>query len=362
MTDAAIRQRRLQNHRLSGPPCGAPEETVAWLTAVQAQDYAGAKWALALRTHGIRDDDVDAAFNAGRILRTHVMRPTWHFVSPRDIRWLLAVTAPRVHTANRSQHRMLEITPAELKTSRRVLEAELRDSRFRTREEIGAAFARRGLVARGLRLAYLMMHAELEGLVCSGPRRGKQFTYALLDERAPQARTLSTDEALGELAERYIESHGPATLRDFSWWSGLTLKDVKRGVEIAGDRVTTVTAGDLTLWMPATGARRPAAAAPPLLLLPNYDEYFIAYKDRSSFVGLPGPSAGAATRASAVFAYVMAVDGAFGGTWRRTAGTNGITIDVRAQRPFPLQTARAMAREVKRLSAFLGVTVTLAPE
>ena len=165
-----------------------PADVVGWLAAVQAQDYAGAKWALGLRLQGATDDEVERAFADGAVLRTHLMRPTWHFVTPADIRWLLALTAPRVHAANAFMYRKLELDSRRFQESRAALTRALRGDEHLTRDELRGVLQKAGVAADdGMRLAYLMMHAELDGVVCSGARRGKQFTYALMDARAPHA-------------------------------------------------------------------------------------------------------------------------------------------------------------------------------
>ena len=176
---------RLRNQHLAGRGLADPAAIVAWLGAVQSQDYAGAKWGLAQRGHGITDRAIDDAFDRGRILRTHMMRPTWHFVAPDDIRWIQSLTAPRVHAANGSMYRTLELDPKTLATSRRTMARALSKHDSLTRPELQTALRRAGIPAEGHRLAYLVMDAELEQVICSGPRRGKQFTYALLDRRAP---------------------------------------------------------------------------------------------------------------------------------------------------------------------------------
>ncbi len=188
--------------------------------AMQAQDYPGAKWGIGLRGARLTDAAVEEAFGQGRILRTHLQRPTWHFVAPADIRWMLALTASRVHTANGPCYRRYGLDSTLLARSRQVLERTLAGDRHMTRAELATALRQDGIAAAGMRLAYLMMHAELEGVVCSGARRGKQMTYALLAERAPLATVMPRDQALSALAARYVASHGPATVRDFCWWAG----------------------------------------------------------------------------------------------------------------------------------------------
>ncbi len=238
---------------------------VSWLGAVQSQDYAGAKWALHLRVPGLTDAAVDQAFDTGAIVRTHILRPTWHFVAPADIRWMLALTSPRILAGNRMYCRKNGLDEKVLARSRRVLEKALTGGKFLTRTALGGVLARAGIAGEGQRLAYLMMDAELQQVVCSGPREGKQFTYALLDERAPRARVLEPDEALAELTRRYFASHGPATVADFVWWSGLTVKLAKTGLEILGRAVVSETIDGCTYWSVPSGAsvrKKPAAARP----------------------------------------------------------------------------------------------------
>src|SRR5258708_18431984 len=229
---------RLRNEHLTGAPLARPEDVVRWLGDVQAQDFAGAKWALAQRARTKTDASIEEAFAGGRIVRTHVMRRTWHFVVPDDVRWMQALTAPRVRAAMAYYDRKLQLDARTFGRSQAVLARTLEGGQHRTREELGRALADAGIPASGQRLGHLMMRAELDAVICSGPRRGKQFTYALLDDRCPKAATpvLSRDEALAELTSRYFRSHGPASLRDFAWWSGLTVADVKKGVALCEGR------------------------------------------------------------------------------------------------------------------------------
>ncbi len=218
MNLSEIPQLRLRWQHLSSAALNEPIDVVRWLTAVQSQDYYGAKWSLALRLQTAVDADLDALFNAGAILRTHVLRPTWHFVLPEDIRWLLQLTAPRVHAMNAGMYRQLELDGATRQHALSVMARALESGNHLTRPELGQALQKAGIphAESGQRLTYIVMSAELDGLLCSGPRRGKQFTYALLDEWVPPAPERSRDEALAELTHRYFRSHGPATVYDFA--------------------------------------------------------------------------------------------------------------------------------------------------
>src|SRR6266704_5397496 len=220
MINRGIAQQRLHNQHITQRTLETPQALVEWLGAVQAQDFAAAKWALGLRLHGVTDDDIEQAFTNGAILRTHVMRPTWHFVSPADIRWLLALTAPRVHQTLAYYNRKLELDDAVFRCTNAMLANALQGGKQLTRDELVFALQQAGIATEGeQRVTHIMMRAELDGVICSGARRDKQFTYALLAERAPHARMLARDEALAELTTRYFMSHGPATIQDFVWWS-----------------------------------------------------------------------------------------------------------------------------------------------
>src|SRR5260370_16515087 len=222
MINLDSQHRRLQNQHIPRRTLETPQALVEWLGAVKAQDFAAAKWALGVRLHGWTEYAMEQAFTDGAILRTHVMLPTWHFVSPADIRWLLALTAPHVRAASAYYNRKLELDDAVFRRTNAVLANALQGGKQLTRDELASALQQAGIATDGeQRVTYIMMRAELDGVICSGARRGKQFTYALLAERAQQARTLDRDEALAELTIRYFTSHGPATTTDFFCWSAL---------------------------------------------------------------------------------------------------------------------------------------------
>jgi len=353
VTALDIPQQRLRNQHLSGPGLKHPAEVVSWLVAVQAQDYAGAKWALGLRVRRAVDQTVEQGFTAGTILRTHLMRPTWHFVSPADIRWLLALTAPRVHQSNALQYRKLELDRSVLRRSAAALEQALHGGRQLTREQLRVVLEQAGVHTRGpLRLGYILMYAELEGIICSGPRRGKQFTYALVEERVPPARALLREEALAELARRYFASRGPATLRDLAKWSGLTIADARRGLEAVRSQLQEEAAGGQTFWF-AYSRQAKQATSPSALLLPNYDEYTIGYRDHSAVFDL-------SHRFDLVYGHVLVIDGRVAGTWRRTLKKTEVVIQTNTFAPLSRPESRAVAAAADRYGAFLGLPVVLA--
>jgi hypothetical protein len=353
MSQTRIALQRLAQQRLSHNPFTTPEQVVDWLGAVQSQEYLGAQFSLGLRMQTATDDIIDEAFNAGRILRTHVMRPTWHFVTPVDIRWIVELTAPRVHAVNAYMYRTLELDESLLKRSLDVLAKALEGENFLTREQIGTALVDAGIPARGMRLGYIVHHAELEALVCSGPRHGKQFTYALIAERAPQARMLSRDDALAELTHRYFTSHGPATLKDFSWWSGLTMTDAKAGVELAGSALAHEDIEGQTYWF-SPSIQTELTPLQQAYLLPTYDEYTIAYAsyDRARMAGV-------AEGNQFLFDSTIALDDKIIGTWRRTLKAKSAIIELALFAPLTGAETDAVQSAVQRYGEFLSLPVTV---
>ena len=349
---ASIVARRLHNQHVARPRRSTPAELVSWLGAVQAQEYQPAKWGLALRLRaGHGDAEIEQALNEGEILRTHVMRPTWHFVARADLAWMLQLTAPRVHRTMATYNRHQGLEKALVLRAVTVFERELSGCCL-TRAELGERLAKGGFRATSLQLALLMMYAELEGIVCSGPRRGKQSTYALVAERAPSPRPLNRDEALGELSRRFFSSHGPATIRDFVWWSGLTTADARRGLEII--RARSETADGLTYWTVAQV--RVGAEQSPVHLLPIYDEYLVAYRDR---VAVPhGPGKFRSGRERVTFQHAVVSNGLVTGTWRTTVKADRIELGIFPLRVLTAAERRALEDEAARYGQFLNRTVT----
>ena len=356
-----IAQWRLHNQQLAQQTFTHPREVVSWLGAVQAQDYGGAKWAVGQRLHGATDDTLEQAFTNGELLRTHVMRPTWHFVTPADIRWMLALTAPRVHAANTYYYRKNGLDDVIFAQTNAVLRQALQGGKQLTRTELVAALQRAGITANDpLRFTLIVMRAELDAVICSGPRRDKQFTYALLDERAPSARALPRDEALAELTRRYFTSHGPATAQDFMWWSGLAGDDARRGLDMVASHLTRETLGDQTYWF-APSPPPPSLSSPSVLLLPNYDEYSVGYTNRSAILD-PAHLDQMDARNNNVMSNIVVLDGRVVGFWKRDLRKNAVTITPRFFTPLDAAGMRALAAAAQRFGAFLGASVSVASQ
>lgn len=351
-----LARQRLVQQRLVGEQHERPEQVVEGLLAVQSQDYAGAKWAVAQRTASADDGEVEAAYRAGRILRTHVLRPTWHFVAPADIRWLLDLTAPRVHAANAYYYRMHGLDAAAVKRSNgRIVKALARGEHL-TRTELGRVLGEPDAEAKGNRLACLVMRAELDGLIASGVPRGKQHTYALLEERAPRAAKLGREEALAELARRYVGGHGPAQARDLAWWSGLTISDAKRGLEACGAQLERTEIDGATHWY-AAGPAVPRRRGPVVHLLPNYDELLIAFKDRSA---MRDPNI--VPRTSVLAVHFVVVDGRIVGGWRRSLAAGEVVVSAQLLRPLTSAESKGLDRAAARFASSLGLSCRLEKE
>ena len=354
--------RRLRAQRLTGAPCAMPEEAVGLLLGVQAQDFGPAKWAVGARVGGATDASVEEAFAAGLILRTHVLRPTWHFVLPGDLRWLLTATAPRIRVRDARRYAQLGLDAATLRRAAEVFTAALRGGHALTRAGMAAALEDAGVPTDGQRLPYLLMTAELEALICSGPRSGKQHTYMLLDERAPAAADLSRDAALAELAARFFASHGPATAKDLAWWASLTLAEARAGIERAGDRLRSRVIDGLTLWSGAgesaaaapAGAEHPAGRpVPAVRLVQGYDEFVMGYSETKGLLARPGSSWVAAT--PPVGRLVILLDGRVGGFWRRTLEKARVLVEAELMDDWSARARVALEAEVARYAAFLGL-------
>lgn len=320
MNSKNIASIRLINQHIAYPGFNRAEEIVSSMVAMQAQEYGMAKWAIGLRGKGLTEQNVEEAFNEGKILRTHVMRPTWHFVAPADIRWLLKLTAPRINQLSAYYYRRAALDNTVFKRTEKIISKALVNQQYRTRPELQKLFVAAGIEAAGERLSYIMIHAELEGLICSGPRKGKQFTYALLDERVPAVKSISREEALAQFAARYFDTRGPATIQDFAYWSGLTISDAKKGAAALSKSYRSENIeGDEYYYRPSTveNEGKPVTT----FLMPDYDEYGMSYKNREAL-----QYSGSAIKGSTVFSHWLVIDGVIRGTWDKKENASSITV------------------------------------
>jgi len=352
MTVSDIRELRLQNQHLTSPQFTQPADLVYYMGAIQAQDYAGGKWAIAQRLKGATDKTIEDAFTNGDIIRTHVMRPTWHFVHPKDVRWMIQLTAPRIMTLAGTQYRQHNLDHIIFSKSEKAILHAMEGGKQLTRDEIAEALEQAGVATTEQRFIHIMMQMELIGLVCSGGRQGKQFTYALLDERVPVAKPFDRQEAIIALADRYFTSHGPATLQDYVWWSGLTVVDAKTGLEAIKHKLTNVDLNGNIYWFTAQ-ENLPKSKSPGAFLLPNYDEYIVSYKDRSATIS--ASDLNKADPRGTIFNHTIVANGKIIGIWKRTIGKSKVDIELIPFAPLSKVNQAAIATAGKRYTRFLGL-------
>ena len=362
--EALIAAQRLAAQQIARRAFTKPAELVAWMGALQAQEPLAARWAVGLRLTE-RDGGATAVASAienaladGSVLRTHVMRWTWQLVTPADLHWMLPLVAPRLMTRAARRHRELALDAKTFRQAEAAFTRALADGAHRTRAELGAALRASGIAPDGQRLAHLLGHAELQGLICSGAPRAKQATWALLARRAPRAgATLTRDEALAELARRYFRSRGPASAADFAWWSGLAPAEARAGLAGVASELASESIAGVTYWRARQAPRVPPAALADAYLLPAFDEYLVAYRDRTAV--LSPRDARRINAGGGLLAPTVVVSGRVVGVWRRTLGRGVVTIALSLfGKPTPRERARIVAA-AERYGAFLGLETKL---
>ena len=355
-----IVRRRLAGQQFAPSSYGDLGALVSWLVAVQAQDYAGSKWAIAQRLAAGGDSaatepDIERALADGTLLRTHVMRWTWPIVRPQDVRWLLALVAPRLIAGAASRFRELGLDEATFRRSRTALARALSDGAHLTRSEMATTLQAAGVSTEGQRLSYLLGRAEIDGVITSGATRGKQTTHALLELRAPDARAvLPRDEAIAELALRYFRSRGPATAADFVWWAGTTLAEARAAIAAAGSALVAEDFDGIPMWRADVEAPSAPSGA---LLLPAFDEYLVAYARREAV--LATEHVRRINAGGGLLSPCIVIDGRVVGLWRRTLSARAVGVEATLFAPVSKQRERAILAAAQRYGAFLGLPMHL---
>jgi hypothetical protein len=316
---------RLVNQHILSSRLAAPHDVVKSMGAMQAQDYPMSKWAVGLRLPFSTDQDVEDCISSAEILRTHVLRPTWHFVASEDIYWMLDLTAPQVKSAQSYREKLLELSEAVFCKSNRIIEQTLSDGRHCTRDELIHTLNQAGIPTNENRASHLFARAELDKLICSGATQNNKTTYALLSQRVPKARLLSRDESLAELARRYFTSRAPATLQDFTWWSGLPARDTSLALELVKSDLLPETIEGRTYWL-SPSFELLQSAEDSALLLPTYDEFIISYTDRSASISPHLEQHLKQISDRGVFWPILVINGQVAGTWKRTIKKDLLTL------------------------------------
>lgn len=357
MTRAAIIQQRLQQQFISHYTHATPEALVSHMGAIQAQDFAGAKWSVALRIPGCTEADVDQAIAARKIIRTWPMRGTLHFVAAADIRWMLDLMAAKIITASAGRRRQLELDEQTLIQSGKLIEKALRDDRQLTRSELYELLEQHKISTGGQRGIHILSYLAHKGLICFATHTGKQPGFALLDEWAPSAQKPDRTTSLATIALRYFNSHGPATLRDFAWWTGLTLTDARNGLAMVAGQLQKMTL-DGTDYYAAAGLDGDASPKS-VYLLPGFDEYMLGYTDRSLILDkihapkiVPGNNG--------MFMPTIIVKGKVAGLWKRTIGRKEVSIDLMPFEPLNATTHKLAMAAAHNYGRYLGLPVKTA--
>ena len=330
-----------------GSDLSTPAAVVGHLVAAQAQEHPFARWSLAQRTDPVVGATaVDAAFDAGEVLRTHVLRPTWHHVTPADLAWLVPLSGPRVDRRTTRRYEELELDHRTLARTDELLTRFVAE-RPQTRRELAVRLEAEGVVVEGQRMPHILFHAELQSLIVSGPMAGTQHTYAPFADRVPEALALDEDEALARLAARYFRTRGPAVLGDFVWWSGLEVPAARRALELAAPELDRVDVDDRTYWWRDEG---PAAARGRADLVQCYDEVIIAYRS-SRDVLRTGPASFAVPGWTDGFSHVVLYDGRLLGHWR--AKPRDAEVEVRLAVEVTARQQAAVGAAVERYRRFV---------
>lgn len=339
---------RLQCQQLTNPQFDTPKELVAWMGAVQAQNYPMVKWAIGIRLKSGSLSAVEEALRKGELIRTHVMRPTWHIVAAEDLRWMLKLSYQRVKAATESWCKQLGIKEEEYLNCNRHIEKIL-EGKSLTREEIGLELTKLGYTIDQTRLNPYMLRAETEGIICSGIDKDKKPTYALLEERVPAIPELSKEEALAKLANYYFRSHSPASLQDFTWWSGLTITEAKQAIKSIKSELHEEKYDTFELYVHESCNSAPLANNQ-LHLLPSYDEYLISYKERATVMDpIHHPKA---FNNWGIFYPVILYNGRVVGNWKKSTSKGGIKIETTFFERHPKIAKTAINHAVEKLEAF----------
>jgi hypothetical protein len=349
---------RLRNQSLAGSPFESPDAVVRWLGAVQAQDYLGSLWAIGMRMQDGSEAAIEQAIAERKIIRTWPMRSTLHFVSPEDVRWMLKLLTPRVIVRSQARYRQLELDDTVFTRSRKLFEKALRDGKQLSRGAIYRLLEAAGISASDTRGLHILSRRAQDTIICFGPRLGKQQTFVLLDECVPSAKEMDKQQALVELARRYFTAHGPATLYDFVWWSGLTVTDARAGLELAKPSLAEEHINGQSYWLGQNGfsAKQSTIAH----LLPPYDEYTVGYKDRNSLIDPTHVKLLDPVRS--IFSPTILINGKIVGMWKRTLEKKSVAISRTLFTGLKPAEERAFNMVASQYGRFIGMPFLLRPE
>lgn len=354
MTLTDISNIRLISQQISSPKFKTAKEVVGWMGAMQAQDFAMAKWAIGVRLPHSTIDAVEAAIDRGDIIRTHLMRPTWHIVSADDVYWLLELTAPKIKALLKTRHTGLDLTESVIAKTNKLFQDALKGGNHLTREDLVVVLEKAKIFNDNNRASHIFMRAELDGILCSGPTKSNKQTYALLNERVPESKRLTREESLEKLARTYFTSHGPATLQDFVWWSGLKVGNARSAFEMVKSSLESEKIGSETYWF-SNSCTKSNGESSSTYLLPAFDEFIISYKDRSA--SLPQDKLRKAVSDNGIFWPIIVSNGQVIGLWKRTVKKEKVILETDFFKPQNRSVKELIEKEAIHFGNFLGKKV-----
>ena len=321
---------RLYNQQIIGSKFKTPKEIVGWMGAMQAQDFGMSKWAVGVRLPGATDQTIASAIDNGEIIRTHLMRPTWHLIVADDIYWMLELTVPQIKAIMKFRDKVLELDPAIYEKTNFIIVNALQGSKHLSREELTVELEMANIPTDYNKVSHFLMRAEIELFVCSGKTINNKSTFALLSERVPLMKRFSREESASKLALSYFLSHGPATLQDFIWWSGLPISLSRQALESIKSKLVSATVENQTFWF-SDSLSIPEPDRNTVFLLPAYDEFTISYRDRTA--SLPFEMHRKAISSNGIFRPIVVINGEVGGLWRKSTQKDKTRLEVNLFQP-----------------------------
>ncbi len=351
MTHSELLRRRSTTHHLASPDFKNAGEVVRWFGAVQAQDFFASLWAVGQRMKKAVEADVERAIAERQIVRSYPMRGTLHFTPPEDLRWMLKLMTPRIIAKSARLYRDASLNTAVFRKSAAIFERALQGENQLTREEMYEVLEDNKIQTKNYRGLHILGHLSQEGLLCFGPRKGKQQTFVLLDEWIPESNNLTREESLAKLTLNYFTGHGPATLQDLVWWSGLTVADIKVGIDMVKSQLSEEKIDDVTYYFSDASVKKTSKA----LLLPVYGEYTVAYKERDLLLDEKAAKSLKQIN-NLVFTNTVVIKGAVVGVWRRTIKKEKTLIEINPLIKLSAPQKESIEAAAKKYGNFVGLT------
>ena len=342
-----IAAQRLHNQQINAAQFTKIKDLVSYMCAVQSQDYAMSKWAIGLRLPGSTDNQIEKALDRADILRTHVLRPTWHIIAAQDIYWMISLSAGKIKALMKTMDRQLELTEKIFTKSNNIIAKCVEDGLHVNRDSIAACLEKAKISTGKNRLSHLLLRAELEQIICSGKIDGNQRTYASLHSRVPKKKILTRDESIAQLADKYFKSRGPATVEDFSWWSGLSITAAREGLEMVKQELHNDKIDGSVYWF-ANDRKPPVKNKEAVYLLPAYDEFIIGYKNRTAALAIEHHKKVLSN--NGIFYPAIIVNGRVAGLWKRHFQKEEIFIETTFFQP----QGEAIRGRVEKQAAVFG--------